>query len=132
MLYHLSYASSRDKPPLRGTVYPTDPCLLYGTSLKVITTVLDAQPRLPQRQRRPEYLPAGARFRVLSLHSLAAFPGSQVAMRIRRRLPLISAVLIIAAALALAVVLRKHAPPEPARLLPGADCEVPGGQAAGL
>lgn len=42
-------------------------------------------------------------------------------MRIRRSLPLISAVLIVAAALALAVILRKHAPPEPARLLPSAD-----------
>ncbi len=42
-------------------------------------------------------------------------------MRIRRRLPIILSVLLIAAAVALAVVLRKHAPPEPARLLPGAD-----------
>jgi hypothetical protein len=42
-------------------------------------------------------------------------------MRIRRRLPIFLAVLLIAAAVALAVVLRKHAPPEPARLLPGAD-----------
>jgi len=42
-------------------------------------------------------------------------------MRIRRRLPIILAVLLIAAAVAVAVVLRKHAPPEPARLLPGAD-----------
>jgi hypothetical protein len=42
-------------------------------------------------------------------------------MRIRRRLPLIFAVLLIAAAVALVVVLRKHAPPEPARLLPSAD-----------
>jgi len=42
-------------------------------------------------------------------------------MRIRRRLPLIVAVLVLAAGIALVVVLRKHAPPEPARLLPGAD-----------
>src|ERR1700735_177751 len=42
-------------------------------------------------------------------------------MRIRRRLPLILAVLLVIAAVALAVVLRKHAPPEAARLLPGAD-----------
>src|ERR1700732_3095083 len=42
-------------------------------------------------------------------------------MRIRRRLPVILAVLLVTAAVALAVVLRKHAPPEPARLLPGAD-----------
>src|SRR5580692_1469243 len=42
-------------------------------------------------------------------------------MRIRRRLPIVLAVLLIAGAVALAVVLRKHAPPEPARLLPGAD-----------
>jgi hypothetical protein len=42
-------------------------------------------------------------------------------MRIRRRLPIFLAVLLVVAAVALAVLLRKHAPPEPARLLPGAD-----------
>jgi hypothetical protein len=42
-------------------------------------------------------------------------------MRIRRSLPILLAVLLILAAVALVVVLRKHAPPEPARLLPGAD-----------
>jgi hypothetical protein len=42
-------------------------------------------------------------------------------MRIRRRLPVIFAVLIVIAAIALVVFLRKHAPPEPARLLPSAD-----------
>jgi hypothetical protein len=42
-------------------------------------------------------------------------------MRLRRSLPIIIAVLLVAAAVALVVVLRKHAPPEPARLLPGAD-----------
>ena len=42
-------------------------------------------------------------------------------MRIRRTLPLVFAVLIVASAVVLAVQLRKHAPPEPARLLPGAD-----------
>jgi len=42
-------------------------------------------------------------------------------MRIRRSFPIIAAVLLVAAAVALVVVLRKHAPPEAARLLPGAD-----------
>ncbi len=42
-------------------------------------------------------------------------------MRIRRTLPIVLAVLVIAAAIALVVTLRKHAPPEAARLLPGAD-----------
>src|SRR5271168_982049 len=42
-------------------------------------------------------------------------------MRIRRTLPIVLVVLVIAAAVILAVQLRKHAPPEPARLLPGAD-----------
>jgi hypothetical protein len=42
-------------------------------------------------------------------------------MRIRRTLPIALAVVIIAAAVTLTVQLRKHAPPEPARLLPGAD-----------
>ena len=42
-------------------------------------------------------------------------------MRIRRRLPIFLAVLLMVAAVALIVFLRKHAPPEPARLLPGAD-----------
>lgn len=45
-------------------------------------------------------------------------------MRIRRRLPVIIAVLLAIAAVALAVILRKHAPPEPARLLPSADAFV--------
>jgi len=42
-------------------------------------------------------------------------------MRIRRTLPIVLAVLLVAGAVVLAVQLRKHAPPEPARLLPGAD-----------
>ena len=42
-------------------------------------------------------------------------------MRIKRRLPVLLGFLLLVAALALAVFLRKHAPPEPARLLPGAD-----------
>src|SRR6202163_4602549 len=42
-------------------------------------------------------------------------------MRIRRRLSILFGVVLVGAAIALAVVLRKHAPPEPARLLPGAD-----------
>ena len=42
-------------------------------------------------------------------------------MRIRRSLPILLVVVVIAAALTLVVQLRKHAPPEAARLLPGAD-----------
>src|SRR5260370_5423730 len=42
-------------------------------------------------------------------------------MRIRRRLPIPLAVLLTVAAVALIVTLRKHAPPEAACLLPGAD-----------
>src|SRR5208282_4957578 len=42
-------------------------------------------------------------------------------MRIRRHLLIPLAVLLIVAAVALVVTLRKHAPPEAARLLPGAD-----------
>jgi hypothetical protein len=42
-------------------------------------------------------------------------------MRIRRTLPIVLAVVSVAAAVTLAVQLRKNAPPEPARLLPGAD-----------
>ncbi|MGB6386895.1 MAG: hypothetical protein WBD25_14935 [Terriglobales bacterium] len=42
-------------------------------------------------------------------------------MRFRRRLPIPLAVLLIVAAVASIVTLRKHAPPEAARLLPGAD-----------
>jgi hypothetical protein len=42
-------------------------------------------------------------------------------MRIRRTFPIVVAVVVIAAAVTLAVQLRKHAPPEPARLLPGGD-----------
>lgn len=42
-------------------------------------------------------------------------------MRIRRSLPIILSVVLVVAAVVLMVVLRKHAPPEPARLLPSAD-----------
>src|SRR5271157_4956141 len=42
-------------------------------------------------------------------------------MRIRRCLPILLAVVLIAAVIALIVTLRKQAPPEAARLLPGAD-----------
>jgi hypothetical protein len=42
-------------------------------------------------------------------------------MRLRRRLPIWFGVLLVAAAVCIVVILRKHAPPEPARLLPGAD-----------
>ena len=42
-------------------------------------------------------------------------------MRIRRTLPIALAVVVVAAAVTVAVQLRKQAPPEPARLLPAAD-----------
>ena len=42
-------------------------------------------------------------------------------MRIRRTLPIALAVVVVAAAVTVTVQLRKHAPPEPARLLPAAD-----------
>ncbi len=42
-------------------------------------------------------------------------------MRFRRKLPILFGFLIFVAALAAVVFLRKHAPPEPARLLPTAD-----------
>ena len=45
-------------------------------------------------------------------------------MRIRRAFPVSLALVIVAAAVILAVQLRKHAPPEAARLLPGADAFV--------
>jgi len=45
-------------------------------------------------------------------------------MRIRRRIPIFVGVLIFAAAVALIIQLRRHAPPEPARLLPTGDAFV--------
>jgi hypothetical protein len=42
-------------------------------------------------------------------------------MRIKRRLPILFGFLVFVAAVAAVVELRKHAPPEPARLLPGGD-----------
>jgi hypothetical protein len=42
-------------------------------------------------------------------------------VRFKRRLPVLIAVLLVAAALIAVVQLRRRAPPEPARLLPGAD-----------
>jgi hypothetical protein len=49
------------------------------------------------------------------------FIPSRIFMRIRGTFPIALAVVTVAAAITLAVQLRKHAPPEPARLLPGAD-----------
>src|SRR5438876_12264757 len=46
---------------------------------------------------------------------------STLQMRIRRSFPIFVGVLLVAAALTIIVQLRKHAPPEPALLLPGAD-----------
>jgi hypothetical protein len=42
-------------------------------------------------------------------------------MRLRRRIPVFIGLLVFLAAIAVVVFLRKHAPPEAARLLPGAD-----------
>ncbi|MBA3915646.1 MAG: hypothetical protein H0X25_17670, partial [Acidobacteriales bacterium] len=42
-------------------------------------------------------------------------------MRLRRTYPIFAGVLLVAISLAALIFLRKHAPPEPARLLPGAD-----------
>jgi hypothetical protein len=42
-------------------------------------------------------------------------------MRLRRRYPVFIGLLVVLAAIAAVVLLRKHAPPEAARLLPGAD-----------
>ena len=42
-------------------------------------------------------------------------------MRIKRSFPIFLGVVVVAAAVTLIVQLRKQAPPEPARLLPGAD-----------
>jgi hypothetical protein len=42
-------------------------------------------------------------------------------MRFRRKLPILAGILLIAIAVAIVVFLRKHAPPEAARLLPQAD-----------
>jgi len=42
-------------------------------------------------------------------------------MRLRRRFPVLFGLLLLIAAVTIAVQLRKHAPPEPARLLPSAD-----------
>lgn len=47
-------------------------------------------------------------------------------MRLKRTLPILLAVMIIAAAVVVAVQLRKHAPPEAARLLPSADAFIYG------
>src|SRR5450631_370676 len=57
----------------------------------------------------------------LSVPRIAGPQGRLLFMRIKRRLPIFLVVLLVAAAVAFLVVLRKHAPPEPARLLPGAD-----------
>jgi len=52
---------------------------------------------------------------------LGAIILTHLGMRLRRRLPILIGLLAVLAAIAVVVFLRKHAPPEAARLLPGAD-----------
>jgi hypothetical protein len=129
MLYHLSYASSSGHLPSLEQAAPSDPFLICGTILKVTITALHVQLE-----------PVGTASALSSWRSFcrvdAMIAGSQpfrhlgrqfspldwpLRMRIRRSLPIILVVLAVAAAVTLAVVLRKHAPPEPARLLPDGD-----------
>ena len=44
MLYQLSYASSLGQLPFRAQTAPSDPCLMSGTRLEVITTAIHVQP----------------------------------------------------------------------------------------
>src|SRR5713226_5995018 len=128
MLYQLSYASSLGQLPLRAQTAPSDPCVMSGTIFKVTITAIYVQAALDSF---PPF-GHGGRFSLSRCcydgRSLAAFgtlivgsPARPHFMRIRRRLPILLAVLLVAAAVAAVVELRKHAPPEPARLLPGAD-----------
>lgn len=74
----------------------------------------------PVAGARPPVQPAVQRCPVLLSLSdaiILTHPG----MRLRRRLPIFIGLLVVVAAIAVVVLLRKHAPPEAARLLPGAD-----------
>lgn len=92
---------------VRGPENPSDP---PGTMVLGIST--------HSRNSGREY---GAPYHSGDPSSSAIIPFQPLFMRIRRTLPLVLAVLIVAGAVVLAVQLRKHAPPEPARLLPGGD-----------
>jgi hypothetical protein len=76
-----------------------------------------------QRQARSKsQLPPGAIISRLTLPLTGGWADHPpTSMRFRRRLPIPLAVLLIVAAIALIITLRKQAPPEAARLLPGAD-----------
>lgn len=101
---------------------------MSGTILKdtITATYVQTVGRYPWRNGRPLAVnrAAGAIMagsRPLGQPLASGRRSGVQAMRIRRRLPVLLGVLAVAAALALVVFLRKHAPPEPARLLPGAD-----------
>jgi len=110
-------------PASSGHITPSDPFLITGTILKDTITVCDVQatayrlrlalPRVPGCYDEPS--PKGRARQERTIEPSPPY------MRIRRSLPIVLVVLLVAAALALVVVLRKHAPPEPARLLPTAD-----------
>src|SRR5437868_5378932 len=102
---------------MSGTIYKnttTAPYVQHGIGL------------FPVRPSQPEN-PAAASMLSLALSGrpwfrfLSVRPWLPYSMRLRRSLPIFIGVLLVAAAVAAAVFLRKHAPPEPARLLPGAD-----------
>ena len=134
MLYQLSYASSLGNMPQRHALPTSVRCRVPLQNI-ITATHVQAEPRLlpPSWPRRSGCAPrtglelgAGC-YDWLSLalpdqvFNRAWIPERPRSMRIRRRLPVIAGVLVLAAGVALIVVLRKHAPPEPARLLPGAD-----------
>jgi hypothetical protein len=113
MLYQLSYASGW-KQALSDTILPRslpavrDDYLSYHKGYRGATT--HANRRL-----------LGAMITQASVQKRMRPALAERSMRIRRTLPIVAVVLVIAAAVTLIVQLRKHAPPEAARLLPGAD-----------
>ena len=68
------------------------------------------------------YISASSSVQARTLEAcLGAIILTHLGMRLRRRLPILIGLLAVLAAIAVVVFLRKHAPPEAARLLPGAD-----------
>src|SRR5262250_2008549 len=127
MLYRLSYASKLRDRIFSDANLPTDPFQMTGTILKsTISGKLRASIALPAVHCTWN---GGGPIRAFSaLYALADHPSGftgcydrRLVVRLKRRIPVLLAVVLVAAAVFAVVQLRRRAPPEAARLLPGAD-----------
>ncbi len=132
MLYQLSYASLQGFSPRQKHKPLPEYFRMPGTIFKGTITASHVQANGPLRALELPPLPLhplGAIMKPSPAASPAeSFQPGDIAedsmRRLRRTLPILLALLIIAVVVVVIVRLRRHAPPEAARLLPGADAFV--------